>query len=464
MENGLKPSFDEKESKKTEKDVASLNECNENGCNAHKIGETAFAPDEDVPMHDVTYSPASPDPPNGVKGTKRDVVLGGNHAKLDEDVLVHRSNDPAWEAERNHYKKIVNTFRTYGNHIYKKLGGTRNYLKSLPTEHQRLLTNYRKHLHDIKRCVEENQNLCILMTLEESHLFENQHEVYPTKKMKQAPPEPTNYDYEKVQAIFKQIVRDWSNDGQEERDTCYKPIIEEVEREFQKTKNEDGISPIKILVPGAGLGRLAHELVCRGYVVEGNEFSLFMLFASNFLLNKCFEEEQYKCFPWVHQTTNVLNRDDQIRAVLFPDIRPCDLPPDSKFSMTGGDFLEVYGTMSQKENWDCLATCFFIDCANNIVAYLERIYYCLKLGGIWVNMGPLLYHYADLSEEKSIEPSYDILREIIQSMGFIIEKEETNRPTLKGLPPARVPSSPCKSVTSSPTKSKPTTTTEDNKS
>lgn len=67
------------------------------------------------------------------------------------------------------------------NHIYKKLGGTRNYLKSLPTEHQRLLTNYRKHLHDIKRCVEENQNLCILMTLEESHLFENQHEVYPTK-------------------------------------------------------------------------------------------------------------------------------------------------------------------------------------------------------------------------------------------------------------------------------------------
>lgn len=51
-------------------------------------------------------------------------------------------------------------------------------------------------------------------------------------------------------------------------------------------RNEDGISPIKILVPGAGLGRLAHELVCRGYVVEGNEFSLFMLFASNFLLNK----------------------------------------------------------------------------------------------------------------------------------------------------------------------------------
>ncbi len=136
---------------------------------------------------------------------------------------------------------------------------------------------------------------------------------------------------------------------------------------------------------------------------------------------RCEEVNQYKCFPWVHQTTNVLHRTDQIRPVQFPDINPCDLPSNSKFSMTAGDFLEVYGTPENKESWDCLATCFFIDCANNIIAYLERIYFCLKLGGIWVNMGPLLYHYADLPEEKSIEPSYDILRDIIQKIGFIIE-------------------------------------------
>lgn len=34
------------------------------------------------------------------------------------------------------------------------------------------------------------------------------------------------------------------------------------------------------------MGRLSHELVRRGYIVQGNEFSLFMLFASNFILNK----------------------------------------------------------------------------------------------------------------------------------------------------------------------------------
>ncbi len=45
-------------------------------------------------------------------------------------------------------------------------------------------------------------------------------------------------------------------------------------------------SSISVLVPGAGLGRLAFEIARRGYTCQGNEFSLFMLFASNFVLNK----------------------------------------------------------------------------------------------------------------------------------------------------------------------------------
>lgn len=44
---------------------------------------------------------------------------------------------------------------------------------------------------------------------------------------------------------------------------------------------------IKVLVPGAGLGRLAFEIARQGFQCQGNEFSLFMLFASNFVLNRC---------------------------------------------------------------------------------------------------------------------------------------------------------------------------------
>lgn len=43
---------------------------------------------------------------------------------------------------------------------------------------------------------------------------------------------------------------------------------------------------ISILVPGAGLGRLAYELARLGYACQGNEFSMFMLLGSNFILNQ----------------------------------------------------------------------------------------------------------------------------------------------------------------------------------
>ena len=45
-------------------------------------------------------------------------------------------------------------------------------------------------------------------------------------------------------------------------------------------------SSVTVLVPGAGLGRLAFEIARLGYSCQGNEWSLFMLFASNFVLNK----------------------------------------------------------------------------------------------------------------------------------------------------------------------------------
>ena len=38
------------------------------------------------------------------------------------------------------------------------------------------------------------------------------------------------------------------------------------------------------------------------------------------------------------------------------------------------------------------------------------IHKILKPGGRWINLGPLLYHFADIPKEPSIEPSYDIVR------------------------------------------------------
>ena len=124
-------------------------------------------------------------------------------------------------------------------------------------------------------------------------------------------------DMEKVQSTIKQFVRDWSKEGEAERDMCYKPILEEIEAVYGdlNTSQRNGIN---ILVPGSGLGRLAYEIASRGYVCQGNEFSLYMLIASNYVLNKCKSKNCYTIHPWVHQYTNVVSQEDQIKPVIFP--------------------------------------------------------------------------------------------------------------------------------------------------
>jgi len=96
-------------------------------------------------------------------------------------------------------------------------------------------------------------------------------------------------------------------------------------------------------VPGAGLGRLAFEIARLGFKCQGNEFSLHMLFTSNFILNKCEEIEQFTIYPNASSWSNNLKFNDQIRSVKFPDISPIESGSDLfQFSMTAGDFQEIY--------------------------------------------------------------------------------------------------------------------------
>ncbi|XP_071579735.1 carnosine N-methyltransferase [Temnothorax nylanderi] len=323
------------------------------------------------------------------------------------------------EEERKHFQRIVSAFRYYKTHSLLRVRKTESYFLSLPQHHQKLLSKYREHLQEVKRCIEYNDQIIKLVIKDVAHIFENvcpnTAQVDNTVNLR-----PVMSDQEKVQATIKQLVRDWSVEGAEERKACYQPIVDEILCQFPSEFCTP--SDIHILVPGAGLGRLAFEIAKRGYTCQGNEFSLFMLFASNFVLNKCRDINLYHVHPWVHQYMNNLKPEHQTQAVSFPDVSPSDLPGTAQFSMTAGDFLEVY---TESEHWDCVATCFFIDCANNVVQFIETIYKILKPGGVWINLGPLLYHFSDLPNEESIEPSYEAIRDVILGFGFQLEKEQT---------------------------------------
>lgn len=58
--------------------------------------------------------------------------------------------------------------------------------------------------------------------------------------------------------------------------------------------------------------------------------------------------------------------------------------------------------------------------AKNIVNYLEVIHRILKPEGIWINLGPLLWHWEYSQEDISIELSLDEVKTLIDKVGFEI--------------------------------------------
>lgn len=89
---------------------------------------------------------------------------------------------------------------------------------------------------------------------------------------------------------------------------------------------------------------------------------------------------------------------------------------DYDFSMVAGEFVEVYN--KNPGSWDVVVTCFFLDTAHNVIEYIECIHNILKKGGLWINIGPLLYHYAEQPNELQIELSWEEIEKIIKKFGF----------------------------------------------
>ncbi|XP_028852083.1 carnosine N-methyltransferase isoform X2 [Denticeps clupeoides] len=319
--------------------------------------------------------------------------------------------------ERQHFWKVVDAFRHYRVHVHERLNRAERHFRCLPQHHRLLLPSFTSNLAKVRRCVDHNQDVLQAIINNCIHMFENMEYGEDVQNVRKVSPAST-FDMDKLKSTIKQFVRDWSEDGKAERESCYKPIIEEIQRLFPQDQWD--VSNIRILVPGAGLGRLAWEIARLGYACQGNEWSFFMLFSSHFVLNRCEKENSLTLYPWVHQFSNNKKTSDQIRPITFPDVSPQSLPSDADFSMVAGDFLEVY---TEAETWDCIATCFFIDTAHNVLDYIETIWNILKPGGVWLNLGPLLYHFENMANELSIELSYEDIKSVILKYGFHFEVE-----------------------------------------
>jgi hypothetical protein len=175
-------------------------------------------------------------------------------------------------------------------------------------------------------------------------------------------------------------------------------------------------------VPGAGLGRLVFELCAAGWSVEGNEISYHQLLASNYILNFLGGAGAHKLYPWALNFSNHKSRAQQMQAVVVPDVNPAEhlekasmdiaseVHYSNRMTMTAGDFCVLYRQAEHRDRFQAVTTCFFIDTAPNVINYIETVRSCLATGGMWVNLGPLLWHFesaptpAEIEKERSRRP------------------------------------------------------------
>jgi len=230
----------------------------------------------------------------------------------------------------------------------------------------------------------------------------------------------------KVRTVLRQFVRDWADEGQPERDSQYGGLLNALER-YVPVNSQQGRRP-RVLTPGSGLSRLPFEVARRGYSAQGNEFSYHMLQGSKWVLNETSDARIQTIFPFALGMEHRKCTRDHLRGVLIPDVCPSQiLCPDGvtsqpqDFSMTAGEFVEVYS--SQVGQWDAVLTCFFLDTAKNIFLYIRTIAAIIRPGGLWSNIGPLLYHYAEQPNAVSIELSWAEIKPTIEKY-FEFKEEE----------------------------------------
>ena len=261
-------------------------------------------------------------------------------------------------------------------------------------------------------------------------------------------------DVEKANTILRQFCRDWSEEGTAERAAHYQPVLRDLDRLYNHV---DDKGEIRVLVPGAGLGRLVFEVCKAGYHTEGNEISFHALIASNWVLNSLTPEEKFDFYPAALRFSNQLSRQDQLHKIRIPDVHPgTELDRASRghkthaferLGMSAADFTVTFSEEQHRVQFDAVATVFFIDTAPNVIRYIEAIHHTLRDRGYWINLGPLLWHFearhdihpkhtdredaaptirekAGIEEPGSVELTNEEILLLVKHMGFEIEFSE----------------------------------------
>lgn len=233
-------------------------------------------------------------------------------------------------------------------------------------------------------------------------------------------------------------TRDWSIKG----DIEIKPLINYINSQI--SKNIKDFNKTTVIVPGSGLGRIAHEISKLNKndknlkSVHAIEYSWLMYLFNNFIYGNSNEStKNYKIHPYIHNYSNHVNVEDQLRSVdlNFSDYKKpenlhlhrCDFTRFELFNKDNKDKDNnnnsngtIIKDIKEKEELKdiVIVTAFFIDTAENLIDYFDsinRLCKSLPSNGkkIWINVGPLKYGTA-----AKVELSYEEIKQLRSLMGW----------------------------------------------
>lgn len=383
------------------------------------------------------------------------------------------------QKEQNHWDDVCRAFRQYASFAMAQWANHNNRFQALPEMQQKVLpkalhvdtAEYQMRATQYKEAAIRNQ-FCLDCVLRHAGMPHSQQPLHGSSNAAAAAANAdgdvqimdttivSDGQLSKTSSVLKSLARDWSVEGKPERDMAYGPLLKQLKHYLPLSHFEENKKPPpRICVPGAGVGRLAFDITAMGYSVQGNDFSLFMLLASDFMLNGgvATPENPIMISPWLLESRNVHSPSDPLRIAKIPDVDPYTVLSERvnvdesemgnvpEFSMAAGEFAAIYSTEREQNQWDAVVCSFFLDTAPSIVEYIQILHDMLKPGGFVISFGPLLYHwsgpamrpddktmsdyherfsYLDVRYLNSVDLCWEDVREIFINVGFEMVEEK----------------------------------------
>ncbi|KAK0619035.1 N2227-like protein-domain-containing protein [Immersiella caudata] len=307
---------------------------------------------------------------------------------------------------RHRLLEALRGFSSYGENNLAELNRLKDLYRHASKQQKALLEstiNYSSKFTSISDLVVKNQDLCdaiVRNALDFYHIDRAELERH-TRGMTAA---GRPADKVSVSQALKHLVRDWSAQGASERDAAYPCIVKALEGIAKRYYHHD--QRLNVLLPGAGLGRLGHEIsqLTPKFEVTNNEWSAYQNIIYRFLEAN---RQQNTIRPFIDTWSHHKTTPNMLRGVPFPDT-PLNV---DDVLLVEGDFTTTFSR--ETGYYDVVITHFFIDTARNLMSYLDTIHRVLKKGGYWINFGPLLYGSAPF-----VQLSLEEVLVVAEAMGF----------------------------------------------